>query len=84
MLNRFFRLNVDEAVLTDALYEFVVDPSATSRNARPVIVELNDVAPEMVEVMESMVLDGVEERHYVQEYVHAIVTGEGLTDRAEA
>lgn len=83
MMNRFFRLNVDESVLTDALYEFVVDPSATSRNARPVIVELNDVAPEMVEVMESMVLDGVDERHYVQDYVHAIVTGEGLTDRAE-
>lgn len=81
MVNRFFRLNVDESVLTDALYEFVVDPSATSRNARPVIMELNDVAPEMVEVMESMVLDGVDERHYVQDYIHAIVTGEGLTDR---
>ncbi len=83
MLNRFFRLNVDEAVLTDALYDYVVDPSATSRNARPVIVELGDVAPEMVEVMESMILDGVDERHYVQDYVHAIVTGEGLTDRTE-
>ena len=82
-MNRFFRLNVDETVLTDALYEFVVDPSATSRNARPVIRELNDAAPEMVEVMESMILDGVDERHYVRDYVHAIVTGEGLTDRTE-
>ena len=79
-MNRFFRLNVDEAVLTDALFEFVVDPSATSRNTRPVILELNDAAPEMVEVMESMILDGVDERHYVADYVHAVVTGEGLTE----
>ena len=79
-MNRFFRLNVDEAVLTDALFEFVVDPSATSRNTRPVILELNDAAPEMVEVMESMILDGVDERHYVADYVHAVVTGEGMTE----
>ncbi len=79
-MSRFFRLNVDETVLTDALYEFVVDPSANSRNVRPVILELNDAAPEMVEVMESMLLDGVDERHYIEDYVHAIVTGEGLAD----
>ncbi len=82
-MNRFFRLNVEEGVLADALYEFVVNPSASSRNALPVIQELNDVAPEMVEVMESMVLDGVDERHYVADYVHAIVTGEGLTEMTE-
>lgn len=81
-MNRFFRLNVDEAVLTDALYAFVIDPSATSRNARPVILELNDAAPEMVEIMESMILDGVDARHYVADYVHAVVTGEGMTDPA--
>jgi hypothetical protein len=79
-MNRFFRLNVDEAVLTDALYAFVVEPSATSRNALPVIRELNDVAHEMVEFMESMVLDGVDERHYVADYVHAVGTGEGMTE----
>jgi hypothetical protein len=82
-MNRFFRLNVEEGVLADALYEFVVDPRASSRNALPVILELNDVAPEMVEVMESMILDGVDERHYVADYVHAIVTGEGLTEAGE-
>lgn len=80
-MNRFFRLNVDERVLADALYEFVVEPSASSRNALPVIHELNDVAPEIVEVLESMVLDGVDERHYVADYVHAVVTGEGMTER---
>lgn len=79
-MNRFFRLAVDEAELTDALYDFVTDPDADSRNTRPVILELNDVAPEIVEVMESMLLDGVDERHYVHDYVHAIVTGEGLAD----
>ncbi len=80
-MNRFFRLAVDETTLTDALYEFVVEPSANSRNTLPVILELNDVAPEMVEVMESMILDGVDQRHYVEDYVHAVVTGEGLTDQ---
>ena len=81
-MNRFIRLNVDEAVLTDALFEFVTDPNANSRNGLPVVRELNDAAPEMVEVMESMILDGVDERHYVAEYVHAVVTGEGLREDA--
>ncbi len=81
-MNRFIRLNVDEAVLTDALFEFVTDPNATSRNGLPVVRELNDAAPEMVEVMESMILDGVDERHYVAEYVHAVVTGEGLREES--
>src|SRR6187402_357438 len=60
---RFVRLYVeDETEFTDELYAFVTDPSPTSRNARPVILELNDLAPEMVDILESMVLDGVEER----------------------
>jgi hypothetical protein len=78
---RFVRLYVeDEAEFTDEVFAFVTDPSANSRNARPVILELNDLAPEMVDVLESMILDGVEEREYVADYVHAIVTGEGLVD----
>jgi hypothetical protein len=78
---RFVRLYVeDETEFTDELFAFVIDPNATSRNARPVILELNDLAPEMVDVLESMVIDGVDERHYVADYVHALVTGEGLTD----
>ena len=78
---RFVRLYVeDEAEFTDEVFAFVTDPSANSRNARPVILELNDLAPEMVDVLESMILDGVEEREYVADYVHAIVTGEGLAD----
>ena len=71
---RYFRLDVEEDELTDELFAFVVDPSA-SRTQRPVIDELHDVAPEMVDVLESMVIDGVDERHYVADYVHAVVSG---------
>lgn len=78
---RFVRLYVeDETEFTDELFAFVTDPNPNSRNSRAVILELNDLAPEMVDVLESMVLDGVEERHYVADYVHALVTGEGMTD----
>jgi len=69
---RFFRREVNEERLTDALYDFVVDPQATRRD-RPVIRELHEVAPEMVEVLESMVLDGVEERRHVADYVHSVM-----------
>jgi len=78
---RFVRLYVeDETEFTDELFAFVTDPNATSRNARPVVLELNDLAPEIVDVLESMILDGVEEREYVADYVHAVVTGEGMSD----
>lgn len=71
---RYIRLDVEEDELTDELFAFVVDPSA-SRTQRPVIDELHDVAPEMVDVLESMVIDGVDERRYVADYVHAVVSG---------
>jgi hypothetical protein len=71
---RFFRLNVEEDELTDELFAFVADPRP-SRTQRPVIDELHDVAPEMVDVLESMVIDGVDERHYVADYVHAVLSG---------
>jgi transcriptional regulator with XRE-family HTH domain len=69
---RFFRLQVDEADLTDAIFAFVVHPHP-SRNQLPVIQELHDFAPEMVPVLEYMVLDGVSERHDVADYVSAVV-----------
>jgi hypothetical protein len=72
----FFRLLVDEDGLTDALLDFVSDPRA-SRNDRPVIQDLHDLAPGMVPVLEAMVLDGVEERADVAEYVHAALYGIG-------
>jgi len=70
----FFRLLVDEDGLTDALLQFVTDPRAT-RNDLPVIQDLHDLAPGMVPVLEAMVLDGVEERSDVAEYVHASLFG---------
>jgi hypothetical protein len=70
----FFRLLVDEAGLTDALLEFVTDPRG-SRNDRPVIQDLHDLAPGMVPVLEAMLLDGVEERADVAAYVHVSLFG---------
>ena len=70
----FFRLLVDENGLTDALLDFVTDPQA-SRNDRPVIQDLHELAPGMVPVLEAMVLDGVEDREDVANYVHASLFG---------
>ncbi len=70
----FFRLLVDEDGLTDALLDFVTDPRA-SRNDRAVIQDLHDLAPGMVPVLEAMVIDGVEDRQDVADYVHASLFG---------
>jgi len=69
-----FRLLIDEDGLTDALLDFVTDPQAT-RNDRPVIQDLHDLAPGMVPVLEAMVIDGVEAREDVAAYVHASLFG---------
>jgi hypothetical protein len=75
-----FRLLVDETGLTDALLDFVTDPRAT-RNDKPVIQDLHDLAPGMVPVLEAMVLDGVESRSDVADYVHAALYGVGIADQ---
>ena len=75
----FFRLMVDENGLTDALLDFVTDPRA-SRNDRPVIQDLHDLAPGMVPVLEAMVIDGVEDRADVAAYVHASLYGLAPTE----
>jgi len=67
-----FRLAIDEETLTDELFEFVLDPRST-RYQRPVVKELRVLAPGMIPVMEMMILDGVEERRHVREYVAAVV-----------
>jgi hypothetical protein len=69
----FFRLLVDEDALVSALHAFVTDPRP-SRNERPVMQDLHDFAPEMVEVLEAMVIDGVEQRQDVADYVHAVLS----------
>ena len=66
-----FRLDVDIDALTDAMLAFVTDPHP-SRNERPVVKALDDIHPESVEVMESMLLDGTEDRADVAAYVAAV------------
>jgi hypothetical protein len=70
-MSRFIRFDIDQDALTEAMWEFVTDPHP-SRNARPVVQALNDVHPESVDVMESMLLDGTEERADVAGYVAAV------------
>jgi hypothetical protein len=71
-MSRFFRIQVDEEALTDELFAFVTDPSP-ARGDRPVIDELHDVNPEMVDVLECMIIDGADRREYVADYVQAVV-----------
>jgi hypothetical protein len=70
-VNQFFRIDVDTEALTDAAYEFVIDP-LPSRNERPVIHELHEFNPEVVDMLECMVIDGTEERQDVAAYIAAI------------
>jgi hypothetical protein len=69
-MSPFFRLQVDPDQLTDEMFAFVTDPHP-SRNERPIIHELNDVHPESVDVLESMLLDGTDQRQDVADYVRA-------------
>jgi hypothetical protein len=77
-MKNIFRLLADEEKLTDELFAFVSDHNADSRNERAIVSVLNEVAPQIVDVAECMIIDGVEERHYVADYVHAVLSGEGL------
>ncbi len=70
-MSRYFRLHGDPEELTDELFAFVTDPSA-ARGERPVIKELNEVNPDFVDILETMVLDGTEERHDVADLVQAV------------
>ena len=70
MRNPFIRFEFDRDELIDAAYEFVIDPRAT-RNERPIVKALDDFNPEMVDILESMVLDGTEDRQDVADYVDA-------------
>jgi hypothetical protein len=71
-MSRIFRLSIDEETLTDELFDFVCDPRST-RYQRQVVKELRVLAPGVIPVMEMMIIDGVDERHYVREYVAAVI-----------
>jgi hypothetical protein len=78
MTNNIFRLLADEEKFTDELYAFVTDPNADDRNERAIINVLHEMAPQIVSVAECMIIDGVEERRDVADYVHAVLHGEGV------
>ena len=69
-----FRLAIDEDTLTDELFAFVMDPRST-RYQRRVVRELRALAPGVIPVMEMMILDGVDERRHVRDYVTAVLGG---------
>ena len=69
-----FRLTIDEDTLTDELFAFVMDPRST-RYQRRVVRELRALAPGVIPVMETMILDGVDERRHVRDYVTAVLGG---------
>jgi hypothetical protein len=79
MLN-MIRLLADEEKFTDELFAFITDANADSRNERAIVDALHDVAPQIVSVAECMIIDGVEERHYVADYVRALLHGYGLDE----
>ena len=74
-MSHIFRLAIDQETLTNELFAFVCDPRST-RYQRQVVKELRALAPGVIPVMEMMILDGVDERRYVREYVSAVI-GEG-------
>jgi hypothetical protein len=77
-MSNIFQLLTHEEQLTDELFAFITDPSADNRNERAIVSVLHEVLPQMVSVAECMILDGVDQRHYVADYVHAVLSGEGL------
>jgi hypothetical protein len=75
-MQKLFQIKVDTEALTDEAYAFVTDPTP-KRNDRPFIQELHDLYPEMVDVLECMVIDGTEERQDVADYVDTVFPSGG-------
>ncbi len=79
-MTNIFQALADEEKLTDELFAFITDEEADHRNERAIISILHEVVPQMVSVAECMIIDGVDERHYVADYVHAVLSGEGIME----
>ena len=79
-MSNIFRLLSEEDKFTDELFAFITDSNADDRNGRAIVSVLHEVAPQIVSVAECMIIDGVDERHYVADYVHAVLTGNGLDE----
>ncbi|HEY8743264.1 MAG TPA: hypothetical protein VIU62_09205 [Chloroflexota bacterium] len=72
---RLFRYKVDEAGLIDGIFQFVTEPRASVRNALPIVQELRE-GPNFLlpwDLVENMVLDGVDQREFVADWVHYAV-----------
>lgn len=76
-MSNVFSLLANEEKFTDELFAFISDPNADNRNERAIVSILHEVAPQVVSVAECMIIDGVDERHYVEDYVHALLMGVG-------
>lgn len=73
------QVQVDATALTDELLAFLREPRAPARNASPLLAELErSVLGVPLEVLETMVLDGVEQRAFVAEYVTAFLDRPGV------
>jgi hypothetical protein len=79
-MSNIFRLLSEEDKFTDELFAFITDSNADDRNGRAIVSVLYEIAPQIVSVAECMIIDGVDERHYVADYVHAVLTGNGLDE----
>ena len=72
---RLFRYQVDEAGLVNGIFQFVTEPNASVRNALPIVLELRE-GPNFLlpwDLVENMVLDGVDQREFVADWVHYAV-----------
>lgn len=67
----FFKIMADLDEITDAMHAFITEPTPR-RNTLPIVKELDELNPEIVDVMECMVLDGTESREDVAAYVQAV------------
>lgn len=79
-MSNIFKLLADQDKLTDELFDFITDHNADNRNERAIASVLHEVAPQMVSVAECMIIDGVDERHYVADYVNAVLNGYGVEE----
>ena len=70
-----FRLSIDVEVLIDDIYAYVTEPHAAIRNTMPIVDELRDSPVEILpwELVEAMVLDGVNDRQMVADLVHYLL-----------
>lgn len=81
LLPLLLQIEVDAAALTDELLAFVREPRAVTRNTLPVLAELRHSALDLpLELLETMVLDGVDQRAFVAAFVTTVLDQPGVTD----